>query len=89
MSGSITRAARDVVLAIDISGSMDTRDFTSAAASGGDGDAAPRQQRFAAVREVVRRFVEGREGDRVALIVFGTKAYVQAPLTEDRSKGHA
>ncbi len=71
----ITKAARDVVLAIDISGSMDTNDFV--APDGG------RKQRFAAVRDVVRNFVEGREGDRVALIVFGSKAYVQAPLTED------
>ncbi|MCT8974299.1 VWA domain-containing protein [Microbaculum marinisediminis] len=71
----ITKAARDVVLAIDISGSMDARDFI---APGGE-----RKQRLEAVRQVVRTFVEGREGDRMALIVFGSKAYVQAPLTED------
>ncbi|QDL90407.1 VWA domain-containing protein [Paroceanicella profunda] len=71
----ITRAARDVVLAIDISGSMDARDFRTP-------DGAPKQ-RLAGVREVVSTFVEGREGDRMALIVFGTRAYVQAPLTED------
>lgn len=68
-------AARDVVLAIDISGSMDARDFRGA-------DAA-RLQRLAAVRQVVATFVAGREGDRMALIVFGSRAYVQAPLTED------
>ena len=71
----VTRAARDLALAIDISGSMDTRDFARP-----DGE---KVQRLAAVRDVVRRFVERREGDRMALIVFGTKAYVQAPLTED------
>jgi Ca-activated chloride channel homolog len=71
----VTRSARDVVLAIDISGSMDARDFAAP-----DGE---RKQRLAAVRDVVRTFVEGREGDRMALIVFGSKAYVQAPLTED------
>jgi Ca-activated chloride channel family protein len=71
----ITRAARDVVLAIDISGSMDARDFATP-------DGQP-QQRLAAVRDVVQSFVAGREGDRMALIVFGSKAYVQAPLTED------
>jgi Ca-activated chloride channel family protein len=70
-----TKAARDVVLAIDISGSMDARDFVTP-----DGE---RKQRLAGVRDVVRTFVEGREGDRMALIVFGTRAYVQAPLTED------
>lgn len=71
----ITRAARDVVLAIDISGSMDDVDF-----AGPDG---VRMQRLAGVRDVVRGFVEGRDGDRMALIVFGSRAYVQAPLTED------
>ena len=71
----ITRSARDVVLAIDISGSMDARDFATP-----DGE---RKQRLAAVRDVVRGFVERRDGDRMALIVFGSKAYVQAPLTED------
>lgn len=71
----ITRSARDLVLAIDISGSMDTRDFKTP-------DADP-QQRLAAVRDVVRAFVDGREGERVALIVFGSRPYLQAPLTDD------
>ncbi|MCB1494641.1 MAG: VWA domain-containing protein [Bauldia sp.] len=71
----ITRAARDIVLAIDISGSMDKRDFETP-----DGE---RKQRLAVVRDVVRTFIEGRQGERMALIVFGSKAYVQAPLTED------
>ncbi|BES71352.1 VWA domain-containing protein [Marinobacter nanhaiticus D15-8W] len=71
----MSRSARDVVLAIDISGSMDTRDFQNP-------DGQP-EQRFAAVRDVVEDFVARRDGDRMALIVFGSKAYVQAPLTED------
>lgn len=70
-----TNAARDVVLAIDISGSMDTRDFAA--------DGAPPRQRLEAVKDVVATFLSGREGDRIALIVFGSRAYVQAPLTED------
>jgi Ca-activated chloride channel family protein len=70
------KAARDVVLAIDISGSMDTRDFKRA-----DGG---RLQRLDAVKQVVAEFIAGRDGDRLGLIVFGSKAYVQAPLTEDR-----
>ncbi|MCA0850545.1 VWA domain-containing protein [Salipiger thiooxidans] len=72
---TIETAARDVVLAIDISGSMDSRDFAAP-----DGT---RKQRLAGVRDVVRGFVEGREGDRMALIVFGSAAYLQAPLTAD------
>lgn len=71
----IEKAARDVVLAIDISGSMDTRDFVDE-----DGE---RLQRLEAVKRVVGRFIDERDGDRVALIVFGTKAFVQSPFTED------
>ena len=62
----ITKAGRDMVLAIDISGSMDAVDFLTP-----DGT---KIQRLAAVRDVVRSFVEGRDGDRVALIVFGSRA---------------
>ncbi|MGI9437170.1 MAG: VWA domain-containing protein [Geminicoccaceae bacterium] len=71
----LTKAARDVILAIDISGSMDERDFVTE-----DGS---RVQRLEAVKQVVGQFVEAREGDRVALIIFGTKAFMQAPFTED------
>jgi Ca-activated chloride channel family protein len=70
-----TKAARDLILAIDISGSMDTRDFATP-------DGAP-LQRLEAVKGVVTGFLAQRDGDRVALIVFGSKAYVQSPLTED------
>lgn len=70
-----SRAARDVVLSIDISGSMDARDFTAP-----DGAV---EQRLQGVRDVVDGFIAGRDGDRMALIIFGSKAYVQAPLTED------
>ncbi|SLN37614.1 von Willebrand factor type A domain protein [Pseudoruegeria aquimaris] len=70
-----TRAARDVILAIDISGSMDERDMPDAQGNP--------QQRLQTVKDVVGEFITAREGDRVALIVFGTKAFLQAPLTED------
>lgn len=71
----IERSARDIVLALDISGSMDERDFTDA-----DGN---RSQRLAAVKDVMKTFIAARDGDRMALIVFGTRAFVQAPFTED------
>jgi Ca-activated chloride channel family protein len=71
----ITKAARDVVLAIDISGSMDETDFMAE-----DGSS---MQRLEGIKRVVGRFIEAREGDRVALIVFGQKAFVQSPFTED------
>lgn len=71
----INRAARDLILAIDISGSMDESDFRSPAGEP--------VQRLATVKSIVGDFVETRQGDRVALIVFGTRAFVQAPFTED------
>ena len=70
-----TEAARDVMLAIDLSGSMDYRDFPD-----GAGD---NVSRFEAVQRVVDRFVAERESDRIGLIVFGTKAYLQLPFTRD------
>ncbi|WP_420587052.1 vWA domain-containing protein [Ruegeria sp.] len=71
----VEKSARDVVLALDISGSMDQRDFQS-------NDGAPKQ-RLAAVKDVLRSFIAERQGDRMALVIFGTRAFVQAPFTED------
>lgn len=71
----IEKSARDVVLAIDISGSMDEHDMTSA-----DGK---RLQRLEVVKRVVGKFIEEREGDRIALVVFGSRAFIQSPFTED------
>ncbi len=71
----IEKSARDVVLALDISGSMDQRDFQSQTG-------AP-MQRLDAVKDVVKQFIATREGDRMALIIFGTRAFIQAPFTED------
>ncbi|NOC82458.1 VWA domain-containing protein [Ruegeria sp. HKCCD6428] len=69
------KSARDVVLALDISGSMDQRDFQT-------GSGAP-MQRLEAVKEVLKQFISERDGDRMALIIFGTRAFIQAPFTED------
>lgn len=67
-------SGRDVMLAIDLSGSMEKEDFDL------DG---LRVSRLGAVKQVAGRFVEGRAGDRVGLVVFGDEAYVAAPLTHD------
>lgn len=67
---------RDLMLAVDISGSMGTEDMQL------DGNAATR---LAAVKSVVGDFVERRKGDRLGLILFGTRAYLQTPLTFDRT----
>ncbi|MFG6158638.1 VWA domain-containing protein [Halomonas sp. 1390] len=69
------RAARDLILAVDISGSMNEKDFPAE-------DGTP-IQRLAGVKAVIADFLDGREGERLALIVFGSRAFVQAPLTED------
>ncbi len=70
-----SEAARDIMLAVDLSGSMDYRDFP-----GEDGAPA---SRFDAVQQVVTEFVAAREADRVGLIVFGNRAYLQLPFTRD------
>ncbi len=71
-----TEAARDVMLAIDVSGSMDYVDFED------DGEK-KKVQRLDAVQEVVDQFVASREQDRIGLIVFGSKAFLQLPFTRD------
>lgn len=71
-----TEAARDVMLAIDVSGSMDYVDFDN------DGEE-QKIRRLDAVQQVVDEFVASREQDRVGLIVFGSKAFLQLPFTRD------
>ena len=72
-----SEAARDIMLAIDLSGSMDYRDFPGA-------NDEP-VSRFDAVQRVVAEFVTARETDRIGLIVFGNRAYLQLPFTRDLS----
>jgi Ca-activated chloride channel family protein len=70
-----TEASRDIMLAIDLSGSMAYRDFP-----GADGE---NLSRLAAVQSVVSEFIAARESDRIGLIAFGDKAYIQLPFTRD------
>lgn len=76
-----TLAARDVMLAVDISGSMETADIVST-----EGKTI---ERLAAVKEVLQTFIAEREKDRIGLIVFGSRAYVQVPFTQDLSAAQA
>ncbi|OLL28668.1 hypothetical protein BTH42_26420 [Burkholderia sp. SRS-W-2-2016] len=69
--------ARALMLAIDLSGSMATRDFVDATGA--------RLDRLSAVKRVVADFIARRGGDRLGLVVFGDAAYPQAPLTLDHS----
>jgi Ca-activated chloride channel homolog len=67
--------ARDMMLAIDLSGSMATRDFVNTAGE--------RMDRLSAVKRVVADFIAKRKTDRIGLVVFGDAAYPQAPLSLD------
>ena len=67
-------SGRDLLLAVDISGSMETEDMVL-----GNQVAS----RLAAVKYVVGDFIERRQGDRLGLILFGDQAYLQTPLTFD------
>ena len=67
---------RDLLLAVDISGSMNTEDMSV------DERAITRLD---AVKLVMQDFIQRRLGDRVGLIVFGTNAYLYVPLTFDRN----
>lgn len=67
-------SARDMMLAVDISGSMEEMDMVIANQY---------VDRLTAVKLVVSDFLEQRKGDRVGLILFADAPYVQAPLTYD------
>ena len=65
---------RDLLLAVDISGSMDTQDMVLQGQS---------VNRLAVVKKVAGEFIQRRRGDRVGLVLFGSRAYLQTPLTFD------
>lgn len=71
---SIPVSGRDLMLAVDLSDSMRTGDFRIAG---------EQVNRLHATRVVASEFIERRRGDRLGLILFGTRAYLQAPLTFD------
>lgn len=64
----------DIMLVLDVSGSMLTKDFTI----GGE-----EATRVDAIREVTRKFIEGRPNDRIGIIAFGGRPYVVSPMTLD------
>ncbi len=73
---SLPVTGRDLLLAVDLSGSMETPDIAL------HGKPATRLQ---VVQELGGDFIARRAGDRVGLILFGKRAYVQTPLTFDRA----
>jgi Ca-activated chloride channel family protein len=72
---ALPTVGRDLMLAVDISGSMAQEDMFIG-----------REQvsRLDLVKKVVNEFIGRRIGDRIGLLLFGTEAYIQAPLTFDR-----
>src|SRR5210317_1222592 len=68
-------AGRNLMLAVDLSGSMDQKDFELGSR---------RVDRLTATKAVASDFISRREGDRIGLILFGERAYLQVPLTLDR-----
>ena len=64
----------DIILALDVSGSMLTKDFTI----GGQ-----EATRVDAIREVTRKFIEARPNDRIGIIAFAGRPYVVSPMTLD------
>ena len=71
---SLPVSGRDLLLAVDISGSMDTQDMILNRTA---------VNRLKVVKKVAGEFIKRRHGDRVGLILFGSRAYLQTPLTFD------
>lgn len=69
----LPETGRNLLLAVDVSGSMESADLD-----------ADNTTRLDVVKQVAGEFIQRREGDRVGLILFGTQAYLQTPLTFDR-----
>jgi Ca-activated chloride channel family protein len=69
-------SGRDLMLAVDLSLSMEQADFEI----GGK-----MVNRLTATKKVASEFIDRRVGDRIGLILFGRQAYVQTPLTFDRA----
>jgi Ca-activated chloride channel family protein len=70
----LPNSGRDLMLAVDISGSMGIEDMQAGKAM---------VNRITAVKQVGSQFINRRQGDRLGLILFGSNAYVQSPLSFD------
>ncbi|MEO8467634.1 MAG: VWA domain-containing protein [Gammaproteobacteria bacterium] len=73
---ALPMTGRDLLVAVDLSGSMEEQDFQL---NGQWVD------RLTALKSVASDFINHRVGDRVGLILFGREAYLQSPLTFDRA----
>ncbi|NNM59452.1 MAG: VWA domain-containing protein [Legionellales bacterium] len=75
----IQQTGRNIMLAVDISGSMEIADMSLNNKT---------VNRLDMIKSVAGHFIDQREGDRLGLILFGTQAYLQTPLTFDRQTVH-
>ena len=75
----LAMTGRDLLLAVDLSGSMATEDMQLGQQV---------MDRLTAVKVVAGDFIDHRKGDRLGLILFGDQAYLQTPLTFDRKTVH-
>ena len=71
----VSASGIDIVIAVDLSRSMEAEDFTDARGN--------RINRLALAKDTVRKFILKRPGDRIGLIAFAGRAYVAGPLTLD------
>lgn len=69
-------SGRALSLAVDLSGSMERKDFTL------DGQTS---DRLSVVKSVAGKFIQAREGDRLSLVLFGREAFIASPLSFDLS----
>src|SRR6266446_1670529 len=70
----VTASGVDIVVALDMSGSMISEDFEVRG---------KRVNRFNMAREVLKQFIDKRPNDRIGLVVFATQSYIATPLTLD------
>src|SRR5215471_17464399 len=70
----VSASGVDIVVALDMSGSMISEDFEAHG---------KRVNRFDMARDVLKRFVDKRPNDRIGLVVFASDAFIAAPLTLD------
>lgn len=73
-SVALPETGRNLLLAVDVSGSMEIADLDE-----------NNLTRLDVVKQVAGEFIQRREGDRIGLILFGSQAYLQAPITFDRT----
>lgn len=73
---SVKASGIDIVVALDLSGTMESEDFTLRG---------QRVNRLTIAKDVLKKFIERRPGDRIGLVAFAGKAYIAAPMTLDHA----